>query len=84
MPKRTLTVTELKDLDNRFTYHAPHGDQTDRYKQIRDKGKELAVLMSECCPASRELATALTQLTLVTMLANSAIAIGEQAPISPP
>lgn len=78
MPRRVLSTQEYTDISERFTYHPPKGDQTERYLAIREKAKELAFVMAECCPPGRELATALTQLTLVSMLANSAIAIGEK------
>lgn len=39
------------DLDNFFTYHAPKGDQQERYVAIRDKAKELADVIVACRPA---------------------------------
>lgn len=74
---RTLTDKETADLNNRFSYHAPKGDQAERYGALREKTKELATLIVQLTPSSREQATALTQLTLVSMLANAAIAINE-------
>lgn len=41
-------------LENNFTYHKPLGDQPERYVKIRDKAKELAALILETCPDSRE------------------------------
>lgn len=74
---RQLTEQEVKDLQNRFSYHAPKTDQVERYAAIRAKTLELATLITQACPPSRETSTALTQLTLVSMLANAAIAINE-------
>ena len=44
----------MKKLDNVYTYHAPKGDQSERYESIRAKARELAELIEECCPDSRE------------------------------
>lgn len=74
---RQLNEQETRELNNRFSYHPPKGDQRERYEIIRAKTLELATVMSQCCLPSRELSTALTQLTLANMLANSAIAINE-------
>ena len=72
-----LTDEEKKKLENRCSYHPPKGDQTERYVAIRDKAKELALLIGDLCPPSPERSTAITQLTMVTMIANSSIAIHE-------
>lgn len=66
------------DLDNIFTYHAPHGTQQERYVAIRDKAKELAALIQKSTPESREQSTALTNIQQAVMWANAAIAINEQ------
>lgn len=67
-------------LENNFTYHAPHGDQPERYVAIRDKAKELAALILEKCPESRERSVALTELETATFWANASIARNEPAP----
>lgn len=66
------------DLDNIFTYHAPHGTQQERYVAIRDKAKELAALIQKATPESREQSVALTNVQQAVMWANAAIAINEQ------
>jgi hypothetical protein len=66
------------DLDNIFTYHAPKNDQPFRYTAIRDKAKELALLIQQMVPDSRERSVALTSLQQAIMWANAAIAINEQ------
>jgi len=66
-----------KRLDVNFTYHAPKADQPERYVRIRDKAHELAILISELCPPSRELSLALTHLEDSTMWANASIARNE-------
>jgi hypothetical protein len=68
---------ETKELDNRFTYHAPKGDQTVRYQKIREKAKELAYLINELTPESREKSLSLTKLDEVSFWANASIARNE-------
>lgn len=62
-----------------FTYHAPHGNQADRYVALREKALELAVLIQDTTPESREQSVALTNLQQTVMWANAAIAINEKA-----
>lgn len=67
---------DQKRIDQWF-YHPPKGDQVDRYNKINAKTKELLELIADICPPSREKATAMTNLQLVRMLANAAIACNE-------
>lgn len=66
-----------EDLDKRFRYHAPKNGQADRYVLIRDKAKELADLINDECPKSREASTAFTKLEEAVMWANASIARNE-------
>lgn len=66
-----------EQIEKAFTYHAPKGDQPTRYTELRDKAKELAVLINFHCPDSREKSLALTKLEEAVMWANSAIARNE-------
>ena len=66
-------------IDRSFTYHAPQGDQADRYGAIRAAGRELACLLALYCPESRELSLAMTHLEDTVMWANAAIARNEAA-----
>ena len=75
--KYPLTEKVASDLANRFTYHAPFGDQLDRYADLRSQAHELAVSMVEKTPPSREQSLALTKLEEAIMHANSAIARNE-------
>jgi hypothetical protein len=70
--------TEL-DLptERAFTYHKPFGSQPERYVAIRDKAKELAYLILNACPGSRERSLALTKLEEASMWANASIARNE-------
>ncbi|MFJ2174318.1 hypothetical protein ACIOHE_15570 [Streptomyces sp. NPDC087851] len=62
------------DLENRFTYHPPVGDQAERYEQIRAGGRTFAELLAELCPSSPELTRAVNAVDDAVMLANAAIA----------
>ena len=72
----TMEYREL--LENNFTYHAPKPDQLPRYEAIRAKGKELAILLTENCPQSRELSLAIANLEPAIFWANASIARGEK------
>ncbi len=65
------TRTALEDL---FTYHAPEGDQPERYKRIRARALELAMEMQASCPVGPDLAAAIRKVREAVMTANAAIA----------
>ena len=67
-----------EQIDNIFTYHAPFGTQQSRYVTIRDAAKELAHLINDACPESREKSLAITNLQQSVQMANASIAIHEQ------
>lgn len=77
MPKYTIDEKMILRLANDYVYHAPKPDQIDRYQTLRDKGHELATLICENTPPSREQSVALTLLEQVIMEANAAIARNE-------
>lgn len=60
-------------IENNFTYHAPKGDQPQKYQAIRSKCKELAYLLEELVPQGRE-KEAMTHLENVGFWANAGIA----------
>lgn len=68
------------DLQNRFTYHAPHGDQAERYQEIRLRCLELAEFITSMTPRCREQSRALTAIDDAMFNANAAIARHEPAP----
>lgn len=65
------------DIINTFTYHAPKGIQPEKYNALREKAKELGLLITELTPISREQSLALTDLQRCIMMANAAIALNE-------
>jgi hypothetical protein len=71
---------DLREIETRFTYHKPRGDQPERYVALRDKAKELASMIDELTPESREQSIAFTKLEEAVMWANAAIARREYAP----
>lgn len=67
----------MKKLYNIYTYHAPKDDRPERYAAIRAKARELAELIEESCPDSREKSLANTKLEEAVMWANASIARNE-------
>ena len=71
------TRQDIRDIDNRFTYHKPHGDQNERYVKLRETAREFALEIYDLCPASRERSLAITKLEEAVMWANASIARNE-------
>lgn len=74
MPFEKPTVDQLA---HRFDYHAPKGDQTKRYAEVRRAIKHAAVECVALTPCSPEQARALNALDEAMMLFNAAIARNE-------
>ncbi len=55
-------------LENNFTYHAPKEGQQEKYVALRSKAKELAAMILELVPQSREQSVALTELETQILL----------------
>ena len=64
-------------IENDFTYHSPTAEMQPKFAAIREKAKELAMLIVDVCPASREQSVALTELETAVMFANASIARSE-------
>ena len=62
------------DEDSVFTYHSPKPGQPETYQLIREKAKELALLLRDNVPPGRELALARTKLEETVFWANAGIA----------
>lgn len=78
MAKYAPSDREMSDLDNRFTYHPPKGDQLERYGMLRAHARALANDIVTRTPKSREQALALTNLEQAMFWANAAIARNEE------
>lgn len=63
-----------RDTENIFRHHKPTQDQQNRFDAIRDKAKELDLLIERACPVSRERDMAHARLEEATMWANASIA----------
>lgn len=61
-------------IENNFKYHAPQPGQPELYQEIREKAKELAYLIDEKVPNSREKALAMTNLEQTVFWANAGVA----------
>lgn len=61
-------------IENNFKYHAPKEGQIEKYTALREKAKDLALLIDEQCPNSREKSLALTKLEEAVMWVNASIA----------
>lgn len=66
-----------EQIEKAFTYHSPREGQPERYVALRDKAKELALMIDEMCPNSREKSLGITKLEETIMWANAAIARNE-------
>lgn len=57
-----------------FTYHAPTGDQPEKYKRIREAAKALAYVIHEACEAGPDRTSAIRHVREAVMTANASIA----------
>lgn len=71
------TSEQEEEVQKRFEYHAPKGDQAKKYAYIRFLARELARELYTLCPSSREFSLALTKLEETIMWANASIARNE-------
>jgi hypothetical protein len=71
---RTLTPSDLKELDNWFTYHPPTPELVEKYNHVRQVSKELAEYIMRNVPQSADATAALRSLRGTVMAINLAIA----------
>lgn len=64
-------------LDHIFTYHAPKGDQAQRYESLRAAARKFAGEVVLLCPDSPERTLALREIQRAVMMANASIALNE-------
>lgn len=65
------------DLDSIFTYHAPFGDQVERYNKIREGAKAFAQIIVDNSPKTAEQTLAIRNVQLAMMMANAGITCNE-------
>lgn len=63
-------------IEEIFTYHAPTPEQVEKYQRIRDKAKELARVIDECCEPGPDRTAAVRKVREAVMTANASIATG--------
>ncbi len=64
-------------IESDFTYHAPKVGQPEKYVELRDAAKALALQIVSLTPTSREQSLALTSLEEAIFWANASIARNE-------
>lgn len=62
------------DLDNLFTYHAPQGDQPQRYTRLRAAGRAFAAEILALTPPCADQTAAIRQVREAVFTANAAVA----------
>lgn len=62
------------ELDNWFQYHAPKGDQAERYEKIRAAGKVFATVIRDLTPICADQTAAIRLIRNAVYTANAAIA----------
>jgi hypothetical protein len=72
-----ITEAEQAELNNLFSYHAPQGDQVDRYSVIRAQARLLARVIMAYSRDSEERRQALFAVRAAVMWANAGIACNE-------
>lgn len=66
---------DAEELATRFTYHTPKDNQqVEKYVRVRGEALDLAAVIDELCPESREKSFAFTKLEEAIMWANASIA----------
>lgn len=68
----TFTADEIVEL---FTYHAPHGDQQERYQRIREAAKIFAWAIVNNTQPCADQSAAIRHLRECVMTANASIAL---------
>jgi len=66
------------EINESFKYHKPFGTMNERFGVLREKARELAILINISCPDSREKSIAFTKLEESIMWANKSIAVNEK------
>jgi hypothetical protein len=65
----------MQNLESIFSYHAPQGDQIERYQKIREAGLAFAKMLVENTPPSADQSAALRRIREAVWTANASIAL---------
>jgi glycyl-tRNA synthetase beta subunit len=63
------------DIEHVFSYHAPTGDQPQKYERIREAAKQLATVIQDNTPQCADQTAALRKVREAVMTANASIAL---------
>lgn len=72
-----LEAAQTAQIENWFTYHAPKGDQQERYQIIRSAAKNFALVIAANTVKSADQTAALRLLRECAMTVNQGIALEE-------
>jgi hypothetical protein len=64
----------VEQLTHWFSYHAPTGDDLERYAKIRKAALAFALTIDDVCPESADKTTAVRKVREAMMIANASIA----------
>lgn len=70
-----FTEEEIKDI---FTYHAPHGNQQERYQSIREAAFVFAMILVTNSKPSADQTAAIRKLRECVMTVNASIALEKE------
>ena len=71
-----MSALDQEQLENWFSYHAPVGDQAERYAAIRAAAKVFAAKLLELCPESADRTVAIRHVRDAVYSGNASIACG--------
>lgn len=63
------------EIENIFTYHAPRGDQPERYEKIRQAARAMGIVIIDNTQPSSDQSAAIRLLRECVMTANASIAL---------
>jgi hypothetical protein len=69
-----IESTQSDLIERNFSCYGPNVVKSEKYARVRHKAKELAYLIDEVCPPSRERELAMDSLEEVTFWTNAGIA----------
>ncbi len=62
------------ELENRFTYHKPNSEKIVLHENLRENCWDLAIILNEMLPESREKSLAITKVEEAMFWANACVA----------